>query len=130
MVSQKMKGNGKAKLKEKESLLLGMEASRSSSFVCFKEKAESLPAQAGPSTRHAPMGAHLSQGPGGVPALPPTRSRPVRHRSARRAAAGVRGERSSVRQTKATFTPSAVDTVRTQFLSKHDTNGAAILLVS
>lgn len=39
-------------------------------------------------------------------------------------------ERSSVHPTKAAVTPSAVDTVRTQFLSKHDTNRAAILLVS
>lgn len=33
-------------------------------------------------------------------------------------------------QTTATVTPSAVDTVRTQFLSEHGTNRAAILLVS
>lgn len=33
-------------------------------------------------------------------------------------------------QTKATFTPSAVEAVRTQLLSHHDTDGAAILLLS
>lgn len=41
-----------------------------------------------------------------------------------------RAERSSVSHTTATVTPSAVDTVRTQFLPEHDTNRAAILLVS
>lgn len=46
----------------------------------------------------------------------------VRHNSTRLPAAALKGAVSP--QTTATVTPSAVDTVRTQFLSEHDTNRA------
>lgn len=52
----------------------------------------------------------------------------VRQNSTRLPAAALKGAVSP--QTTATVTPSAVDTVRTQFLSEIDTNRAAILLVS
>lgn len=52
----------------------------------------------------------------------------VRHNSTRLPAAALKGAVSP--RTTAAGTPSAVDTVRAQFLSELDTNRAAILLVS